>query len=584
MDPVLKMGAVAAGTVALLALNFWFVRWTVDSYRQRSLPASMAPLRLSGVADADGKAGAAMANLLIGRLGSLRAEIGDTLAQLDQPVSAPAGQLLPQDLGASSRATRLEVPTGLLAPLDIDMSIAGVEVGGIFKWVHDAVASDDALHLTVDMANGMALVSGVWNGGRDSLWLEVKGEPSDKPVPNRQLIDAMAFALAKRQLEGTVPELASLRLEDFRTLVTTLRSIAELERQSRLGAADTAAFGPLHQQLSTLMAERAPNWRALVQLSARVAERAGKLDEAEALYQRLLALKDLSARDKARIESVLAAIDVRQAQASPPGRAPAAAAAPAGVGWPLAALGATQLQARGEGVRIAVVGGLPPAEMLRSIRAEVLGDRRASRTPEMAEYVSTLVQTARLLAPDATYVFAPMDGADGAVSSRSLLAAVDRMAAARPQVLLMAFGPLEGSALQAGFRALAKAGTVIVTAAGNEGEALQSSLGPELDAQVLVSSAVDPGGRPAAFSSQGPLSIWAPGVDIPMRLGSGGPEARSGTAYSAALTAAAAALLREREPTFDPKAVRDRLLATSAPLSASGPKVIRVDRALAATP
>lgn len=584
MDPVLKMGAVAAGTVALLALNLWFVRWTVDSYRPRSLPASMAPLRLSGVSDTDGKAGASLANLLIGRLGSLRAEIGDTLAQLDQPVNAMAGQLLPQDLGGASRVTRLEVPTGLLAPLDIDMSIAGVEVGGIFKWIHDAVASDDALHLTVDMAKGTALVSGVWNGGRDSLWLEVTSSAADQPVAHRELIEAMAFALAKRQLEGAVPELTSLRLEDFRTLVTTLRGIAELDRQSRLGAAAAAGFKPFHDQLSTLMGERAPNWRALVQLSARVAERAGEFDAAGRLYERLLTMKDLPERDKVRIQTALAAIEAQQAPPRAPGRAPATAEAPSEDGWPLAAIGATALRNRGRGVRIAIVGGLPLAETLRDVRHERLGPPGRGSDSDMAEYVSTLVQTVRLLAPDATFVFAPAAGQGGALSTADLLTAMNHMVEAQPDVLLLTFAPLQGAAMVDAIEILSNGGTVVVTAAGNEGRQTQGSLGTPLERQVLVSSAVDGTGRPARFSSRSNLSLWAPGVDIPIQERSGRPSARSGTAYSAALTAGAAALLREREPSLTPMAVRERLLTTSVANRAGGPRVIRVDKALASSP
>jgi subtilisin family serine protease len=88
--------------------------------------------------------------------------------------------------------------------------------------------------------------------------------------------------------------------------------------------------------------------------------------------------------------------------------------------------------------------------------------------------------------------------------------------------------------------------------------------------------------RPASFSSAGPTpyslrlkpDVMAPGVDVLSSLPEGSFGTLSGTSMAAPHVAGAAALLRERHPTWTPAQIKSALVLTGAPVrSSSGTEV-----------
>jgi subtilisin family serine protease len=84
--------------------------------------------------------------------------------------------------------------------------------------------------------------------------------------------------------------------------------------------------------------------------------------------------------------------------------------------------------------------------------------------------------------------------------------------------------------------------------------------------------------RPASFSSGGPTpyslrlkpDVMAPGVDVLSSLPEGNFGTLSGTSMAAPHVAGAAALLRERHPTWTPAEIKSALVLTGAPVRGSG--------------
>lgn len=121
-------------------------------------------------------------------------------------------------------------------------------------------------------------------------------------------------------------------------------------------------------------------------------------------------------------------------------------------------------------------------------------------------------------------------------------------------------------------RALAYAdarGVVLVASAGNRG--CDGCVGyPASDPRVLAVAALAPDGSVAPFSSRGPeVDVAAPGVEI---LGAvpGAFAYGSGTSQAVAWAAGAAALVRERDASLPPAAVRARLTENARDVGPAG--------------
>ncbi len=130
----------------------------------------------------------------------------------------------------------------------------------------------------------------------------------------------------------------------------------------------------------------------------------------------------------------------------------------------------------------------------------------------------------------------------------------------------------------------AAAGVIPVVAAGNDYAEFGSGsiTSPGTTARAITVAAVTPDRRPllAEFSSAGPTpvslqlkpDVSAPGVDIlssvPAREGSW--SGFSGTSMAAPHVAGAAALLRQRHPTWTVEQVKSALVLTGTPVEASG--------------
>lgn len=131
--------------------------------------------------------------------------------------------------------------------------------------------------------------------------------------------------------------------------------------------------------------------------------------------------------------------------------------------------------------------------------------------------------------------------------------------------------------------------TVVVAAAGNQGEAGNPRPYPAAYPGVLGVGAVGPDGTRLPFSQVGSyVDIVAPGTDIPAAAPAGKIGQFSGTSYAAPFVSAAAALLRSAHPDHAAADVARHLMATADPAPGSreagyGAGIVNPYRALTET-
>jgi subtilisin family serine protease len=128
-------------------------------------------------------------------------------------------------------------------------------------------------------------------------------------------------------------------------------------------------------------------------------------------------------------------------------------------------------------------------------------------------------------------------------------------------------------------------GTVVVVAAGNDGEAGSVGSPGVAPSAVTVGAYDDATAELAAFSSRGPAEgptplkpdLLAPGVDVVSACGGGAAcggdpyTSRSGTSMATPHVSGVAALALEAHPTWTPGRVKDVLATTADPLPATPP-------------
>ena len=135
--------------------------------------------------------------------------------------------------------------------------------------------------------------------------------------------------------------------------------------------------------------------------------------------------------------------------------------------------------------------------------------------------------------------------------------------------------------LEAAIRRCEERNVLVVAAAGNDGCACLHV--PAALNSVLSVGAMDENGSPLPSSNWGALyreqGILAPGKDIPGAIPGGGIGTKTGTSFATAVASGTAALLLSiqaaRGDRPDPRAVREALLASATPCSASTPDDVR---------
>lgn len=287
MDNLVRLTLYLILGAVLLFCNICYL-WAL-----RSLFASsdyvIMPIRVVGNEDSSGALGIALAQMLQARLKNIGESLADAQQQLDPTRERPPVGPRPQPVARITFApminvTTITMPTSLLEPASIKLSVAGVEVSGAVAWLQNLLVPQRKLAFTLHNADpGRIVVAGdaqVLSGkGDGSIWFETAGS-QDKAISR------LAYALLLKRLTNVggkrIDDLLSLA--EFEAFADGLHEAAELSRKiDRGGQPRPQEFAPVADVLAPV-ALNATSLPELEYLAADLAERAGQFAKAMQLY------------------------------------------------------------------------------------------------------------------------------------------------------------------------------------------------------------------------------------------------------------------------------------------------------------
>ena len=274
---------VIVGTV-LFGLNIWFLRSLQSEFAEQRVV--IAPFHVIGNANSDSQLGEALAFMLRARLMQIQHDLEGAQTSLSQPsrvVNGTQNPAIQDPLVVPLSFQSVNIPFRLFAPLDIHVSVGGVEVGGAFSWLQRATARPDTLEFTVYLRGDEAIVTGnldaLGQSHENALWTKTSSDYED-------IVDQIAFAIIQRELSKSgATQIALLEVDEVQTLLTTYVEVAELNRKMAIGRMK-AEYEALLVPIERLVL-KVTQWYEPIYLAAIIAERAGDSQQALIFYRQV---------------------------------------------------------------------------------------------------------------------------------------------------------------------------------------------------------------------------------------------------------------------------------------------------------
>ena len=538
-------------TYVALALLFYsaglFMTWRAFRSLTKPLPKVIAPVQVLGNDGNDQGKGDALARMLLVRLDRIQEQIKATNVLLQTAREPPSDQR-----GVTDEHTERELvalPARVFEPLDLPLSVGGVELGGILSSLHKFFSEEGRLEFTVHYADDMVLVA----GGADSpsgprLWLQIDTQAfGDSGPSDRQIVEEIAYSLSRHLVSRRIEEVAALETGEFRMFLETLHEIAGLNREVIQGRiTDRSEYLRLLPTLETL-AEQMPNWTELQRVAAQTAENADELERAVRLYEQELGshsdASPLRSELEVKIAEISKTLSDRLAQRREFSDDPLQG---------IRSLLAFPSFEMDRPVRVGILGGSPVEAILQGNDVLILGEDSGEnvRYMGMTAYITDLGYLVQELAPRATLVFARTPVA----TSASLLDSFEQFIENNVDIILVALRlELLGgrSVWEPAINTAVKLGVLVVLSAGKENSEHVLENSDALHGALVVGSVTE-SGVPASFSRRGEDLVWLPGTDIPVATPDGQRRV-SGTGLSAALAAATASWVIAAREEVSPK-------------------------------
>jgi hypothetical protein len=299
--------------VALLGVNLWFI----GSMRRTFLGGEVviAPFQIIGQDDEKGVLGMTLARMLQVQLRKIPQDLQRSQNVLVSDVpskdqNAPTVRGIAFLPAESLRG--VSIPTKLFEPVNINVDVGGVEVGGVFAWLQRWVIREETVTLAVYYKGDRAVVIGnldAFGASNDPLWLETGSTPDE-------ITSKIAYFLVKKNLsEQGVNEIDALSLDEFRSLLVSIDRVAELNHNVELGRPAKDDFASLFADIEQL-ANKMPKWDALILLTAEVADSAERYDKALLYYQQFRKLDGGAGPENAWVDNKIAQLAVTVGQPS----------------------------------------------------------------------------------------------------------------------------------------------------------------------------------------------------------------------------------------------------------------------------
>lgn len=308
LDIFFRVAFYVATGVALAWACAWYLQSLYQEVTGRG-EVVIAPFEIVGSTNSKDR-GLALAHMLHARLREIEQDMrvaqkelmgghadGRITAQTTMQsieLTAVQGGFVPGKIAMPQLLTQaVDLRAGLLEPADINVSVGGVQVGGVVAWAQRLMSNPRTLVLTLYERKDGAQVT----GSLHALDMRDEGVRIDIPLDTGQdavrmdkVVEQAAYEIVRRRLARDL----SNRVEvlsgiEFQQLVEILRDTAALNRRVVLGRGALPEFQEVLGKVSRL-ADEVPEWYQLNYLAASVAESAKDLEAASKYYGRVRAV------------------------------------------------------------------------------------------------------------------------------------------------------------------------------------------------------------------------------------------------------------------------------------------------------
>ena len=306
-DVLFKIAFYVVIGLVLIVGSCWYVRSLYTTLTGKG-EVVIAPFEIIGLnGTSDKTRGTALAHMLQAQLREIEQNIATAQTQLMgkrpeamvQPVQA---KTVPQPVPGSAPAVALTMPpmpplltqgvglqTQLLEPAEINVSVAGVEVGGVVAWLQRQMVNRRTVVFTLyEKKHGFRVTGALHAMGLrdDSMTLDVKPDEGEESVALDRVVEKMAYELVRRRLVSDPSNrVEALDEVEFQSLVEVLHDTARQNHRVALGRSALPEFQELLERASKLT-DSVEGWYQLSYLTASIAESAQDWEAAEKQYQR----------------------------------------------------------------------------------------------------------------------------------------------------------------------------------------------------------------------------------------------------------------------------------------------------------
>ncbi|MFI5340529.1 MAG: C1 family peptidase [Candidatus Methylomirabilales bacterium] len=301
LDDVVRIGFLVLAGFALALAVVWYLHYCYQEIRGTG-QVVIDPLT---VVEDSGKrneeVGGALALMLQSRLESLAGELRDAQAGLAMSATSSPPQATVERVGDVRLWTQdVALRAGLLQPVEMKLSVGGVEVGGVVPWLQRRLSNRRTLHFTLYSHGDEAQVFGSVTALRlkgEGVRLLVKGEEGKAPSFD-VIVDRLAHEIIRRWLaQDPSNKVELLRPSEFITLATVVVNAADSNRLSLLGRPVQNEFADLLPRI-TVLSDQVPDWPELGYFAAWIADKARDSATASTYYHRVVLKLDATKQDK----------------------------------------------------------------------------------------------------------------------------------------------------------------------------------------------------------------------------------------------------------------------------------------------
>jgi hypothetical protein len=290
MEIAVKIAVYLTLGVALVACNVWYIRAVYQGMTGGGLVVS--PVKAVGGTGDAAIAGETLARLIISKLQSLEWDLRQSQSALKDAAKRTNPETAsPPATPAGITAGILDTPkmavlnAQLFEATDINVKVAGVDVGGLVPRIQRWFVADRTLAFSVSWEGKTATVAGnidaLGIGTSRPVWMSIENATASS------IAEAIALALIHRQWARDSVEFGELEDNEFNKLVIAINEVAKINRQ--VITYNSSRKSDFEKVLPTVdpLVDRITGWGGLTNFVASIAEAAGKYDRALALYRQM---------------------------------------------------------------------------------------------------------------------------------------------------------------------------------------------------------------------------------------------------------------------------------------------------------